>query len=212
MSYNESPPEDVQRPMIGAVVLAAGLSTRMGQSKVLLPWADGKPIVTHIIGQLIRARVDEVVVVTGHNADAVAAAVTLFGAQVAYNDAYQTGEMLSSLKVGLLALPETVDAAMVVLGDQPRIQTEVIRPIMQAYADGRGAIVAPSYQNRRGHPLVIGRQYWPELLALPPESSPRAVINAHSDAIYYVVVETDSVLRDVDTPSDYEDERRRAGW
>jgi molybdenum cofactor cytidylyltransferase len=80
-----------------------------------------------------------------------------------------------------------------------------------AYAEGKGEIVAPSYQMRRGHPILIARRYWPELLALPDGGAPRDVINAHQDRINYVEVETDSVLGDVDTPQDYNQERWRAG-
>jgi molybdenum cofactor cytidylyltransferase len=208
--WSNKPVNEVQHPL-GAVVLAAGLSTRMGQPKTLLPWAKGKPIIQHIVEQLIRARLDHIVVVTGHMAKEVKAIVKPLGVEVVYNRSYKTGEMLSSLKVGLRAMPDNVAASMVVLGDQPRIQPKVIYQVLLAYAEGKGQIVAPSYRMRRGHPILIGRRYWPELLNVPRGGSPREVINAHNDEIHYVNVDTDSVLRDVDTPEDYSDERRRAG-
>ena len=209
-AWGSKPVYEVQRP-IGAVVLAAGLSTRMGESKMLLPWEKEKPIVQHIIEQLLRSRIDHIIVVTGHMAKEIKAIVKPMGVQVVHNRSYKTGEMLSSLKVGLRAMPGHISAGLVVLGDQPRIQPKVIFQVMLAYAEGNGDIVAPSYQMRRGHPILIGRRHWPELFNLPRGSSPREVINSHADEIHYVKVDTDSVLRDVDTPRDYAEERRRAG-
>lgn len=205
-----NPIYEVQRP-VGAVVLAAGLSSRMGQSKVLLPWGDNKTIIEHIIEQLIVARVDHIVVVTGHMAQEVKDIVKPLGVKVVFNRAYKTGEMLSSLKAGLKAMPDHIAAAMVVLGDQPRIQPKVIYQVLSAYAEGTYEIVAPSYRMKRGHPILIGRRYWSEILNLPRNGAPRDVINAHSDQIHYIKVSTDSVLKDVDTPEDYANERWQAG-
>ncbi len=204
------PIHEVQRP-VGAVVLAAGMSRRMGQPKVLLPWADGRTIIDHILEQLVLARVDHIVVVTGHRHADVAARAAALDVPVAFNPHYTDGEMLSSLKAGLNALPPHTAAALVVLGDQPRIQPRVVSQVLMAYAEGRGGIIAPSYQMKRGHPILIDRRFWPELLALPPDGSLRALLNTHADEIGYVTVDTDSVLRDVDTPDDYAQERRRAG-
>lgn len=202
------PVYEVQR-RVGAIVLAAGLSSRMGQPKVLLPWENGT-ILEHILRQLVLGRVRELVVVTGHEAERVAQVADKLDATVAHNPGYAHGEMLSSLQTGLRALPEQVSAALIVLGDQPRIQPSVISALVTAYAEGKGNIIAPSFQHRRGHPMLIDRRYWPELLSLT-DGAPRDVINRHGDEIHYVDVNTDSVLRDVDTPDDYNEERRRAG-
>jgi len=201
---------EVQRP-IGAIVLAAGMSTRMGQPKVLLPWTDKHTIIEHIVEQLINSRLQHIVVVTGNHAKTVKQQMKPMGVQTTYNRSYRSGEMLSSLKAGLRMMPDHVSAALIVLGDQPRIQPRVIYKIMMAYAEGKGDIIAPSFENRRGHPILISRRYWSELLNLPRGSSPRTVINTHQDEIYYVNVNTDSILRDVDTPEDYNQERWRAG-
>ncbi len=196
---------------IGAVILAGGMSRRMGQPKVLLPWGGHRTIIEHIIEQLRLARVPQITVVTGHLAGEVRRVVARVGVDVAHNEQYRTGDMLSSLKAGLRAMPTHIGAALVVLGDQPRIQPKVISQVLMAYAEGAGDIVAPSYQMRRGHPILIDRRYWPEILELPETGSPRDVIDRHKDRIAYVKVETDSVLRDVDTPEDYRQERKLAG-
>ncbi len=196
---------------IGAVVLAGGMSRRMGQPKVLLPWSGRRTIIEHIIEQLSLARVPQITVVTGHRAGEVRQVVSRVGADVVHNEQYTTGEMLSSLKAGLRAMPAHISAALVVLGDQPRIQPKIVVQVMMAYAEGAGDIIAPSYHMRRGHPILIDRRYWPEILDLPDTGSPRDVIDRHKERIAYVNVETDSVLRDVDTPEDYRQERKLAG-
>lgn len=199
---------------IAAIVLAAGLSTRMrhetGVPKVLLDW-NGKTIIEHIVGQLRAAEADPVIVVTGNHADLVRARVEPLGAVAAYNADYARGEMLSSIKTGLRALPEDVTAALIALGDQPRIQADIVRQVISAYREEECVIAAPSYNRRRGHPILIDRQLWDEILALPEDGSLRTVINAHQERIAYVVVEDDAVLHDVDTPADYLEEQQRAG-
>jgi molybdenum cofactor cytidylyltransferase len=201
---------EVQRS-VGAIVLAAGMSRRMGQPKVLLPWSGGKAILEHILGQLVLSRLDHITVVTGHSSAEVKAIAERVGVTSVHNAKYQTGEMLSSLKAGLKAMPDHVAAALIVLGDQPRIQPKVISQVLTAYAEGAGEIIAPSYQMRRGHPILIDRRYWNEILDLPNDGAPRDVINAHQDRVHYINVDNDSVLRDVDTPQDYAEERARAG-
>lgn len=201
---------EVQRS-VGAVVLAAGMSRRMGQHKIMMPWEGRKTIIEQIVEQLVLARVDHVTVVTGYRASDVERLMAKMGVESVKNPNYQSGEMLSSLKAGLRAMPPHISAALVVLGDQPRIQARVVGQVMMAYAEGMGKIIAPSYQMRRGHPILIDRRFWPEILDLPDDAAPRDVINAHTDQTAYVNVDTDSVLRDVDTPEDYHQERWRAG-
>jgi molybdenum cofactor cytidylyltransferase len=201
---------EVQRPL-GAVVLAAGMSQRMGQHKLMLPWMGGRTIIEHIIEQLILARIDYITAVTGHRAGQVRRLATAMGVHTVHNPHYRTGEMLSSLKVGLASMPDHMAAALVVLGDQPRLQPRIVTQIGMAYAEGAGGIIIPSYQMKRGHPILIDRRYWPDILNLPEDAALRDVINTYAADIGYVTVDTDSVLRDVDTPDDYTQERWRAG-
>lgn len=204
------PVYEVQRS-VGAVVLAAGQSTRMGDHKILLPWSENRTIIEHIVYQLIKSRIDPIVVVTGHNAKDVKQALKPYDVEIVYNKAYRTGEMLSSLKAGLQALPVHVAAGLVVLGDQPRLQSKVLYQLLTRYATGRHDLIVPSYQERRGHPILIARRHWGEILNMKPGATLRDLLNAHADSIEYVVVDNDSVLRDVDTPQDYREERWRAG-
>ncbi len=207
---SSEPVYEIQRP-IGAIVLAAGLSSRMGQPKVLLPWADEKTIIEHIVDQLIRARIDHISVITGHFANEVKAQLAPYDVHVVYNRAYRTGEMLSSIKTGLRTMPSEIAASLIVLGDQPRLNARVLNDIQSHYAEQGADLLMPSYQMRRGHPILIGRRYWHEILMLNDKHTLRDFIGKHEDDIHYVPVESDSILRDVDTPQDYADERWRAG-
>jgi molybdenum cofactor cytidylyltransferase len=118
--------------------------------------------------------------------------------------------MLSSLQTGLRALTESISACLVVLGDQPMIEGHVVQRLLTAYAHGQGEIVIPTCRGERGHPVLFARRFWPELLELT-SGAPRDIIRRHPDQVAEVEVETDSILRDLDTPEQYRQERRRAG-
>ncbi|MGB1287220.1 MAG: selenium cofactor biosynthesis protein YqeC, partial [Aggregatilineales bacterium] len=207
---SSDPVSEVQRA-VGAIVVAAGKSSRMGQPKVLLPWIDNRSIIEHITRQLIRARLSHINVVTGYYATDVKRLIKPYEVKTVHNRSHRTGEMFSSLRTGLKAMPDNISAALLVLGDQPRIQPKIIYDILSAYAQGKGRLIIPSFQRRRGHPILIDRRYWQEILSASRNTTLRDIINTHSDDIHYVNVNTDSVLRDVDTPDDYAEERRKAG-
>lgn len=206
---DDNPILEAQR-RVGAVILAAGQSKRMGQPKLLLPWGDST-IIRRTVEQIAAAGLAEIVVVAGEWADRIREQVADLPARVVVNPEYATGEMLSSLKVGLNALGGECDACLVALGDQPMLEFSVTWRVLDAYARGEGRIVAPSYQNQRGHPLLIDRAYWQAILDLPPGKAPRDVLRANEQAIAYVVVDTDSALVDIDTPEDYERARKKGG-
>ena len=204
------PVHELQRS-VGAIVLAGGQSSRMGEPKVLLPWGKNKSIIEHITEQMIRSRIDHIRVVTGYYAEEVKALIKPLGIKVVHNRSFKTGEMISSLKAGLRTLPDNVSATLVVLGDQPRIQPKVIYQLLSAYARGEGDLLIPRYRRRQGYPVLIGRAYWSEILKLRRNEGFLDVINAHADQIHYISVDTDSILRNVDTVEDYHQERIRAG-
>lgn len=191
--------------MIAAVVLAAGQSKRMEQPKMVLPWGE-----TTVIGQVIftlrRAGLDEILVVTGGARPEVESAVQGMAVRTLFNRCFAEGEMTLSLQLGLSSLNESVEAALVVLGDQPQIEGGVARAVITAFQKQRAPLIVPSYQMRRGHPWLAARPLWPEILALQPPVTLRDFLNAHNGQIYYLPVETESILQDLDTPEEY---RRR---
>jgi molybdenum cofactor cytidylyltransferase len=188
---------------IGAVVLAAGRSTRMGMPKMALPWDD-----TTVIGQVVRtllsASIREILVVTGGAQDEVRDALQGLPVDEVYNPHYQKGEMLSSLQVGLSSLGNHLEATLVVLGDQPQIQLHVVKALVQVYASDHPSLVVPSYQMRRGHPWLVDRSLWPFVLALKYPDTLRDFLNEHQSSISYVSVDSPTILQDLDTPGDYQ--------
>jgi molybdenum cofactor cytidylyltransferase len=173
----------------------------MGRNKMLLPFGTATVLETVVTEVAACASVGALVVVTGHQADQIAALLSSDAVHCVFNPAYAQADMLVSIQVGLRALPAAATAALMVLGDQPRIQREVIERVIEAQQPD--AIIIPSYQMKRGHPILIDRALWPEVLALPETATLRDFIRAHEAQICYVVVETDSVLKDMDTPEDY---------
>jgi molybdenum cofactor cytidylyltransferase len=145
-----------------------------------------------------------VVVVTGHRGEAVEAALADHAVRCIHNPAYATGEMLSSIQVGLVAAHAASAGALLALADQPQMQLAVVQQVLDAFDESNGqALVIPSYAKRRGHPIVLPRWLWPEVLALPAADTLRTSIQRHATAIRYVEVDTASVLADLDTPEQY---------
>jgi molybdenum cofactor cytidylyltransferase len=195
------PVVEVQR-RVTAVVLAAGEAKRMGQTKQLLPWGE-----TTVLGQtlanLSASLVHDVVVVTGHERQAVARIAVGYGAAVVHNPAYASGEMLSSLQAAVRFLPARCSAVLVVLADQPMLAPETINSLLAAYWQGRGTLVAPTHDGRRGNPVLIDRAHFAELLALPPGAAPRALLKSRPESLYLTSADDPAVLRDLDRPEDY---------
>ncbi len=189
-------------PRVAAIVLAAGLATRMQASKLTLPW--GK---TTVIGQVVDVLrcggVDEIVVVTGGWRAEVEATLRDLPVRTVFNTRYADGEMLHSLQAGLGALSPGVAACLVGLGDQPQIRVETVRGVLSAFRETRASLVVPSFQMRRGHPWLVTRLLWDELLAMRPPRTLRDFLNAHNTEICYVQVPDESILLDLDTPESY---------
>jgi len=193
--------------MIAAVVLAAGKSERMGTPKMGLPWGE-TTVIGQVVTTLLASQVDEVVVVTGGGGAEVESALRRLpeglSVRSLHNPDYAAGEMLSSLRAGISALGEDVDATLVALGDQPQIEGRVVSAILTAYRQGGAGLVVPSYNMRRGHPMLIARSLWSELLSLRSPQTLRELLLAHSGEIHYVNVDTPTILQDLDTPADYQ--------
>lgn len=208
-TWDADPVLELRRP-VSAVVLAAGRATRMGGPKLVLPW-QGQPMIRGVCREALASDVRDVLVVTGGWRGEVEAALADVPVRLTHNPDHATGGMLSSLGVGLRALPDDAAAALVVLGDQPTVQHEVIDRLLTAYAEGRGPIVVPVYEGRRGHPVLIDRSLWGDLHALPAGGAPRDLLSAHEETIVELEVASPSILHDIDTPADYEAARRQLG-
>ena len=192
----------LNRPRFGAIILAAGLSTRMVENKVLLPWRDGLPIVRHVASKFAGAALERVFVVTGRDAVQVHAAVAGLGLTCVHNPDFARGGMLSSVKVGLRALPDGLVASFIQPADMPCVPKNVIAQLAAAHESGWN--VAPQYSGRRGHPVLLDLAYWRAMLDLPAAAKPRAVIEAAPERLRLVDVDDEGVLLDIDTRAAYE--------
>ncbi len=186
----------------GAIILAAGLSSRMVENKLLLPWTNGEPIVRHVVSKYVRAGIHPVIVVTGRDAAAVAELLSDFPLRCVHNPDFETGEILSSVKVGLRSLPDNLSAAFVQPADMPCIPGDLMKQLAERHAAGMN--VAPMYQGRRGHPVLLDRAFWGDMLALPADAMPRAVIEKAREQLRLVDVSDKGVVMDLDTPVAYQ--------
>jgi molybdenum cofactor cytidylyltransferase len=186
------------------VILAAGRGQRMGGvTKQLLPWGDAT-VLEEVIVQAQASMAHDLVVVTGHDAAAVTAVAEAAGAATLHNPDYANGEMLSSLKTAVGHLPSHIQAILVMLADQPLVDQPIIDQLLSAYWRGEGDLIAPTYNGLRGNPVLLGRAYFEELLALPAGLAPRTLLRRHYDKLRLVPVASDAVLIDLDRPQDYE--------
>jgi molybdenum cofactor cytidylyltransferase len=175
----------------------------MGSPKPLLAWGE-TTMLGQTLAQLMASQIDEVLVVTGFEAEAVAREAQRYGARVLHNPDYASGEMLSSLHLAIRALPATCSGILVVLADQPLIPTAVYDQVIAAFEQDEGRIVAPVYAGQRGHPVLFGRAFFAQLLALPPGSAPRRLLQAHTAALHLAQVDSAAILIDLDWPGEYE--------
>jgi molybdenum cofactor cytidylyltransferase len=190
-----------QDSRIGALVLAAGKSTRMGEPKQLLQ-LDGKAMLEHTLGNVRAAKVSDIVLVLGFAAEAIVRQVNVEGVRVVVNEAYQQG-MGSSLRVGLSTLDPLTKAALIILADQPFVLTKTLDRIIDRYQQSGAQIVIPMYQGFRGNPVLLDRSVFPEIMALSGDGGCRSIFGDHLDGIVKVPVDDIGVLLDVDTKADF---------
>lgn len=185
---------------IVVIVLAAGLSRRLGRPKQLELLA-GDPLIVHTVRKAIAAEVGEVVVVIGAAADQVRSALDGLPVSIVENLAYETGQA-SSLVAGIgYAQAIGADAAIVILADQPGIDPSVIRTLCQARQDGARVGMA-TYGDQRGHPVLFGRELFPELLELTGDTGGREVIQRHKGCMVLVPGGRETVPADFDREED----------
>ena len=187
---------------VAGIILAAGMSTRMGQLKQLLPLGGRAAI--EWIAEIVGRRLDEVVVVLGHRAEEIAPVLAAYPVRWVVNADYQTG-MLSSVQCGLRAVDRTADY-LICLGDQPRLSGAVVEQVLQARKQIGAGIIMPTANDRRGHPVLIRNAYRAEILGLPPDVGLNAVTRGHPEDTCELPVAEAAILTDMDTPADYQRE------
>jgi molybdenum cofactor cytidylyltransferase len=187
-------------PRIAVVVLAAGRSTRMGARNKLLEELQGEPIVQHVTKQALASKATRVLAVTGHQADMVRDA--LEGLDVAYVDNPDYGEGLStSLRAGVRALDETIDGAIICLGDMPQVEADHLDKLIAAFAPKESrSICVPIRHGRRGNPVLWGSDFFEAMAQIRGDAGAKHLIGEHEDQVAEVDMNSDAIFVDVDTP------------
>ncbi|HEY2445315.1 MAG TPA: molybdopterin-binding/glycosyltransferase family 2 protein [Rhizomicrobium sp.] len=188
---------------IGAIVLAAGLSSRMGRNKLLVRIGE-EPLVRRVVRTLTASRADPVVVVTGNEAPAVKAALAGLPVVFAHNASFREG-LSTSLRSGVQALPEACSGALVVLGDMPAISQDLVDGMIDAFnpAEGRAICVA-SHKGKRGNPVLWDRRFFPDLIAVTGDVGGKHLIAENEEFVFEVESADEGPLTDIDTPEELE--------
>jgi molybdenum cofactor cytidylyltransferase len=191
--------------MIPAIVLAAGRSSRMGRAKALLPIDDDNTFLTRIVRTFLAAGVDDVVVVVGHEADAVVSSLASSGlpARFVVNRDYDRGQ-LSSLLAGLGVVDRPgVVAAIVTLVDVPLVAEATVRAVIEHYQRTHAPVVRPTAGERHGHPLLIDRALFDELRAADAAVGAKPIVRQHASVASDLPVDDEGAFTDIDTMDDY---------
>lgn len=193
----------VDQPLIAALVLAAGESSRMGQDKALLSYR-GRSFIQNILDALEAGGISQRTVVLGHHAEMIRTSAGLEAARVVLNTDWSQGQT-SSLQCGLRSLRGSpTDAVLLCLVDHPTLTVQVITQLSQAYAELRSPVVIPTFRGQCGHPVLIGSPLFDAILALPPGVGANQLIRLYRDVTRWVQVDEPGILLDIDDPAAYQ--------
>jgi len=186
-------------PRIAAIVLGAGRSSRMGSTNKLTAEVDGTPMIAHAVDAVSACGAAPVIVVTGHEAEKVKAALADFAVTFVDNPDFAEG-LSTSLRAGVRALPGDIDAALVCLGDMPDISADHIARLIAAFDPDEGrTICVPTFAGKRGNPILWGSAWLPEFTQLKGDTGARHLLGEHAEAVCEVAMPDDAALRDIDT-------------
>lgn len=194
--------------IFAAIVLAAGRSSRMGKHKLLLPLGE-RPLVTYAVDAACGSSADTVIVVVGHNAGDVALTLAGKRCRIVANESYADG-MATSLRAGIAALLPDVAGTLILLADQPLVTPAMVNLMLAAARLEPHAILAATYNGKRGNPVYFPRALFGELLAVSGDEGGRSVVARHYDIVRLVPMPYEDSALDVDSPGEYE--QLIAGW
>lgn len=189
-----------QTSKVAAIVLAAGMSQRMGIPKQLMPLGD-KTLLEHALANLRASDVEEIVLVLGAHAEEIEEKISTEGLKVVINTLYEQG-MGTSLRAGLAAVDPAMRAAMVVLADQPFVRPSTLSQLIAYQAEHNSQITLPLYKGFRGNPVLLHRSIFPELNSLAGDVGCRTIFGGHTEDIHKMPVTDLGVLLDIDTFDD----------
>ncbi|MBI5021549.1 MAG: nucleotidyltransferase family protein [Ignavibacteriales bacterium] len=193
--------------MISGIILAAGSSRRMGSPKSLLKIGE-KTFLQHIVDVLHSARVIDIVIILGAEAEEIRKSLSWFDGKTVVNEDWQKGQLTSIIK-GIDALdlnstePEEINGAMICPVDHPLLIQSLLVDLLQGYWTSKKKIIIPTFNSRRGHPVIFDKKYFDELRSASHDVGARSVIHKHSDDVCEVPVNEEGVLINIDTQEDY---------
>ncbi|MCB8882017.1 nucleotidyltransferase family protein [Acidisoma cellulosilytica] len=189
--------------MIAAIVLAAGLSRRMGAAnKLLMPWPSGGTVLTASLSQVLATGAAPVILVTGHERAAVERATFNLPISCVQAPDYADG-LSASLRAGIAAVPADCEGALICLGDMPFVPASVMQAMMAAFAPDRGqSIIRPCFGGQNGNPILWGRAHFAALSGLTGDRGARDILAARTD-VHLVTVDSAGILDDLDTPEQF---------
>ena len=192
---------------VSAIVLAAGASVRMGKANKLMLPLEGRPLIAHVVDAVSRAKISELVVVTGYESDRLQSALAARDITFAHNPAYERG-LSTSIRAGVEAASRSCSGYMICLSDLPLITTREYDAAIDAfcraiYAD-RQAIVRTAYRGQPGHPVILAAAYRTEIAAPVAMTGCRSIVGRHRARVTEIEWKSDHVVRDVDTHEAYE--------
>ncbi|MCB8883132.1 nucleotidyltransferase family protein [Acidisoma cellulosilytica] len=202
-----------QAAYVSAVILAGGLSSRMGGAHKLLLDIGGESMLRRVVRAVLAVGPAEVVVVTGHRAPEIRAALDDLAVRFAHNPVFAEGQP-GSVVTGVRALSAICQAVMIVLGDQPMLTPDSLRHVIAAYAAmpaGR-SILVPTWKGQRGNPVLFASHHIPAIRAGDLKLGCRRLIESYPDEVALVAMADDAFVRDCDTPADYQAVRRQLGF
>lgn len=181
------------------MVLAAGMSTRMGTNKLLMEIA-GEPLLRRIVKAVERSRARPIVVVTGRDGGEISASLAGTAVKIVHNAHYSDG-LSTSLRAGIGELIGN-DGAIILLGDMPGITAALIDRMIASFDPAEGRICVATYRGKRGHPVLFDRRFYPALQSITGDIGARHVVAANEEAVCEVDADNDAPLIDIDTPDD----------
>ena len=188
--------------MVSAILLAAGESKRMGKPKQLMPFGQSI-IVEQAINNLLNSAVNEIIVVLGYRAEEIVKTIAAKPVKIAINPDYRQG-MSTSIITGLNLIDNKAQAVMLALGDQPFVSSQIINQLIAEFHHHNKGIAIPTYHAKRGHPIIFAIKYKRKLLELTGDIGARQIIKDHPEDVLEVAVDSESVISDIDTKSDYQ--------
>jgi molybdenum cofactor cytidylyltransferase len=184
--------------MLAAVILSGGASSRMGSPKALLAY-QGRPFLEHLLEVTVHPKISARRVVLGAHAEPIAKSIALAGDEIVINEDWEKGQ-LSSIQAAIRSFPERTDGLLLCLIDHPLISSALVNDLIEHFYVSAENIVLPTYEGRRGHPVIFPASLYQELLQAPVDKGARAVVWAHAAQVLEMPTNEEGCVLNLNDP------------